>query len=178
MDDAIDDAVREMMHRDPRPGIRRRVLAKINEPSRRVSWPGLLVPAMGMLACVLLAVVLFNRRSEPSDISAAPVAQVAANRPSPSQAPAVVARPAPGAAEAPRHVERRTTANASTIFGPRSSRVTAASVPTSANADVAPAAAPTPEIAASIVEATAPPPLVISAIEIQPLQLPALAPRR
>lgn len=65
LDDAIDRAVREMMNVDPRPGLSRRVLARLETP--RTSW--LTVPrlaaAAALVAIIVVALVLVTRTPAP-----------------------------------------------------------------------------------------------------------------
>ncbi len=65
LDDAIDRAVREMMSVDPRPGLSRRVLARLDEP--RTPW--LTVPrraaAAALVAVIVVAIVLVTRTPAP-----------------------------------------------------------------------------------------------------------------
>ncbi len=55
LDRAIDRAVREMMHVDPPPGLRRRVLSRITAPVERRPW---LLPRYAIVAAVLVILVL------------------------------------------------------------------------------------------------------------------------
>ena len=89
LDDAIDRAVHELVKADPRPGFRRRVMAKVNAPARRSSWPvRYLVPAAAMAAMLLLAAWLIP---DAQPVLAPSGTQVAEQRetPAPSQTPAV-----------------------------------------------------------------------------------------
>ena len=48
LDDAIDRAVHDLVQTDPRPGFRRRVMTKVNAPTKRSAWAaGFLLPAEG-----------------------------------------------------------------------------------------------------------------------------------
>ena len=58
LDRAIDRAVRDMMHADPRPGFRRRVLARLERESTRASMFSPLAIATTALAVLVLAVVV------------------------------------------------------------------------------------------------------------------------
>ena len=125
LDDAIDRAVRELVHADPRPGLRRRVIDRINAP--RTSWlPALFVP-VAALGAVLLAVMLMWPQA---DVPATPVASA-------PPAPAADPAPVPSAPVAdstaaktptpPRAAKRDEPVQFT--FGSRSDRVTATSVP-------------------------------------------------
>src|SRR5687767_9849813 len=81
LDDAIDHAVRELVHGDPRPGFRRRVLDRIHQPqARRSWWPRLVLPAAAA-AAILLAIIVWRQPPRPADILA-----VATPAPAPSAA--------------------------------------------------------------------------------------------
>lgn len=184
LDDTINDAVRGLMHVDPRPGLRRRVLSTLDAPVRQrtgLPWmPWLLAPA-GALAALLLAVALLdNPTPTPSPVTTAITPGLTA----PSVA--VVPRPAettartPGTAEQPPRRAPLTTTTG--IFGQRSDRVSAASVRVRPSEERSPELSETasaPETAQG--EPRGPSALVIPALDIQPLQLPALSalsPRR
>lgn len=104
LDDAIDRAVHELVQAEPRPGLRRRVLAKVNAPAKQSSWPiRLLLPAGAMAAVVLVAVWLRPVRQPAAETPApqvvqqqpaAPARQIQAQAPiaSAPAAPPVVAR--------------------------------------------------------------------------------------
>jgi hypothetical protein len=88
LDRAIDRAVRTMMHVDPAPGLRRRVLSRLDSPGadRRLFLPGY---AWGAAAVVILiAGLMFTRahRTEPGAAVAQPSA-VAAEAPPPRENP-------------------------------------------------------------------------------------------
>ena len=89
LDDAIDRAVREMMQVDPRPGLRRRVLARLERSAhgpglraapdtwlRRFRGSFFLLPAAAVIAMVLAIVIPAVRPSAP-DVKSAPPAQTA-----------------------------------------------------------------------------------------------------
>lgn len=176
MDDAIDTAVRDMMHVDPRPGLRRRVLSKLDAPGRKGSWmPWLLAPT-GALAAVVLAVALLDdRTASPGPVTTAMTSDATVPAGPPPPAAGIPAR----TREAPAQSPRDQAAMTAHIFGPRTTRVSAASVRLF-SADEHPASMGEISSALSAVQAEAeiPPALVIHALEIQPLQLPALLPRR
>ena len=128
LDSAIDEAVRELMQIDPRPGLRHRVGASIrsqSEQERRRFGAGFAWAAA--VAVVVLATVFLLRSPEPSRPEVAP--QVVAG---PPVAPAV-APPAPASAESPIQTPptkaRRSAPSPESIFGPRTTRVAATSVP-------------------------------------------------
>jgi hypothetical protein len=164
LDDAIDEAVRDIMQVDPRPGLRRRVLSQLDAPAASRSWvPRVLVP-FGVLATIVLAILFLDRESpiQPTDPAA-----TAASAPAPTvSAPAVTAATTPtppSAVAAPPSVSANArprapraaapiAAPSESIFGPRRDRVSAAGVK--------------PEGAL--------PPLVLPALNIQPLNLDAL----
>lgn len=145
LDRAIDRAVRNMVHVDPRPGFRGRVFARLEAaPARRAAWPQLTMAA-GALALVLLAVFVAARASRWNAGGervqhAAPAAQHAERTIAPSAPPTVAAPHAP--ARAP-HVQRERTSRAAArstrepiplpritnVFGTPSNGAAAASVP-------------------------------------------------
>jgi hypothetical protein len=129
LDGAIDHAVREMMQVDPRPGLRQRVLNRLNEPARPGRWIG--VGALAAAATLLLTFVTTMDRSPevqpvpPGQVAVQPSAEPGALPPGPQAAddgrdktPAPVVETARGAEPAPE-----------SIFGPRSNQVRGASVP-------------------------------------------------
>ncbi len=87
---AIDRAVRTMMQVDPAPGLRRRVLARIEAPAPRIRLFPRVAAGIGALAVLVLAVVVFRPALEPAS---RPAEGAAIALPSPS-APAAD-RPAP-----------------------------------------------------------------------------------
>lgn len=183
MDEAIDDAVRDMIRRDPRPGLRRRILAKIGAPERQSASAGWLIAPAGVLTCIVLAFVLFNRGAPGVPVTTA-TPSVAADR-----APVVSLPPARGAhqivGQEPRRSRgnhRRTAANRTlvtptSIFGARTDRASAASLAPAVDIDDGPPVDAVMPLPGFMLE-SAPSALVLPALEIQPLHLPALAPRR
>ncbi|HXG55062.1 MAG TPA: hypothetical protein VNJ03_06750 [Vicinamibacterales bacterium] len=178
IDDSIDATVRDLMHVDPRPGLRRRVLSTLDAPVRKGSWmPWLLAPA-GALAAVLLAVALLdNSTHAPVPVTGVMTSGITAPSAVAVRRPAVKpARTRDTPAQSPK---RGPVATPASIFGQRSDRVSAASVRFRSNevrpADMGePAASPDTAHGALM----APSALVIPALDIQPLHLPALSPRR
>ena len=128
LDDAIDRAVQELVHADPRPGFRRRVIAKIHAPARRSWGMRFLVPAGALAAAILLAIWL---RPQDVPVPAGPAPAVAAERP--VAAPTQATAPAVSEAVKPPVVAHRTPARRQApvpfSFGARSDRVTATNVP-------------------------------------------------
>lgn len=133
LDRAIDRAVRTMMHVDPAPGLRRRVLSRLDSPGagRRVFLPGY---AWGAAAIVILiAGVMFTRahRTEPGAAVPQP-SSVAAEAPPPRESPAASTQ-VPVKQGAPSPVpSRRITREAipmpriANVFGARTGSVSAA----------------------------------------------------
>jgi hypothetical protein len=183
MDDAIDDAVRDMIRRDPRPGLRRRVLAKIGAPVRSASTRWLIAPA-GVLTGVLLAGVLFNRNTPGVPMTTATPSVAAQPAPGLSLPPAREGRNTAAQETPPRGVVRhgstaasRAPARTAGIFGAPTGRASAASVSAPVEPqDLAPSDAG--GALPGVTFESAPPELVVPALQIQPLQLPALASRR
>ncbi|MEO5895717.1 MAG: hypothetical protein ABIS06_08450 [Vicinamibacterales bacterium] len=179
LDHAIDSAVRDIMQLDPRPGLQRRVLSRLGAPVHASSWmPRLLVP-LGALTCILAAVFVLSYRERPEPVvakapAAAPVAVPAAPGAvaSAAAAPAAVKTlHAPGRITQSRSSRPRRVSTSTAVFGPRTGRVAAASVPI---------------LPGEVVEATAGgeplytlrplAPFVLPGLVIPPLDLPALAP--
>lgn len=189
IDEAIDRAVREIMHREPPPGLRRRVLSRLEAPAPR-AW---LAPRIAFAAAAVLVaamatfVMLRSDRTTDSprhEIAAAPASTPAApsidrstqpqpagverSSPRPSQ-PRRIAQPAAvpsaGAASAPR-------ATAPAIAGPPQGRVTATSLPDAsagpAVTRTVPAAPAVPELPQS---AGLPP---LPEIQIVPIRIDAI----
>jgi hypothetical protein len=101
LDDAIDRAVREITNVEPKPGLDRRVRARLEQPggTRVVWWPRL--AAAGLTAAALLAFAMMNWRTPDSP---PPAVVIATPRPVPAlriEGPVAAARPAPETA--PRH---------------------------------------------------------------------------
>jgi len=82
LDRAIDRAVREMMQVDPMPGLRRRVLSRINAPAERPAAPTWRYAfAAAALAAVVLSVTLMPGHMEPPAPPKAPSPIVATGIP-------------------------------------------------------------------------------------------------
>lgn len=129
LDRAIDHAVREMMHVDPRPGLRQRVLHRLNDRPQRGTW--LRVGALATAAT--LAVVLFattiERRSELQPASPGQVAvQSSAPGALPPEPPTADEKPET-ASPPPVETATRAEPKPESIFGPRTDRVRGASTP-------------------------------------------------
>ena len=133
LDRAIDRAVRTMMHVDPAPGLRRRVLSRLDSPGadRRLFLRGY---AWGVAAvAILIVAVMFTRdhRTEPAAV--VPQPSVAANQPpaarevsaAPSEAP--VERGSPSQVPSPRVTrEAIPMPRVANVFGARTGSVSAA----------------------------------------------------
>ena len=176
LDGAIDQAVREMMTIDPRPGLRRRVTNTIKIPSRRA--PGLRfdLAALGVAMVALLSIVVW-RQSEPARPVHAP--QVAATAPAAPATPlagpqAVETAPPAASAAAPVRPRPKATTPAPTpesIFGPRQGRVAATSVP---SRNAASAAAFWEEIPADAARWSAMTPIMFQPMMVVPLAIQPL----
>ena len=173
IDDAIDQAVRDIMRAEPRAGLRGRVLTEIAQPSRRFQFrPVFAGAALLAVAAVLVAVLLRPAPSPAPDSTVARQDPQSAPAPGPTPAPDVQPPPAaPSAATdatgrgtqpAPRSTER------DGVVFPQQGVVAAANVPVDAEPAVAlvslpdsavgTAAAKTPEL-----------PIVVPRIEIAPI---------
>ena len=170
IDDAIDQAVRDIMRAEPRAGLRGRVLTEIEQPSRRFQFrPVFAGAALLAVAAVLVAVLL---RPAPSSAPESTVARQ--DHPAPTAAPIPEVKtptaalptatdaPERGTQPAPRSAERD-----GVVFPPRG-MVAAANVPV----DVEPAVAlvSLPDSAVGTADAKTPePPIVVPRIEIAPI---------
>ena len=133
LEHAIDRAVQEMMHVDPRPGLRGRVLHRLNDPPARRSWIGAGAFAAAALVLMVALVSIFDRTSE---LPPASPGQAAAQPSAPSGeipiAPGAQAAdaaatntPPPAAAGTAKVLEPKP----ESIFGPRTNQVRGASAP-------------------------------------------------
>jgi len=133
LDRAIDRAVRTMMHVDPAPGLRRRVLSRLDSPGadRRLFLRGY---AWGVAAVAILIVgVMFTRthRTEPGAAVPQP-STVAAEAPPPREGPAASTQVPVGQRSTSPVPSRRVTREAipiphvANVFGARTGSVSAA----------------------------------------------------
>ena len=168
LDDAIDRAVHELVQADPRPGLRRRVIAKVNAPAKRASWTiRLLLPAGAMAAIVLLAVWLRPVTPPHAETPAAQVVQQQPTAPAPQvQAPAPMA----SAPAAPPVVARRSSPRRQPpvqfTFGGPNDRVSATNVTEPVDRPVIPAGSP---VTPAVDLPTTLPPLYVAPIEVKPI---------
>jgi hypothetical protein len=177
LDRAIDRAVRKLMHVDPPPGLRRRVLSRL-EPraaERRVFVPRY---AWGAAALVILIVaVMFTRDHRPEPVAVVPQPSVVAGGPAPPregpatsrQAPLMVER-APTSRSSSRPMTRETIPmpRIANVFGTRTAVVSAAA--DSGVEAVWPGAEnPSDSIAPLVITPLIPAPIETPAIVIPPL---------
>jgi hypothetical protein len=182
LDGAIDDAVREMMQVDPRPGLRQRVEGSIGSRPQQRTGLRLGFAWAASFAVVAIVSVLLFRSPEPSQPVHPP--QVAVAPPAVPASPQVGPRAVEARRPAPPRVTRRRDPAPESIFGPRANRVTAASVAPSAPVT------PTPADADAIVDLPPSPwalpritpigviPIHVTPISITPLSVSALSHRR
>jgi hypothetical protein len=167
LDAAIDRAVRRMMDAEPPPGLRRRVLARLEPPAAAIAWWPRLGVAAATMAAIALAVVYMNPGpqrpppAEPPGVVAeasspvVPPTDVVPGADTPMAPTPEAPAPATQPERAPRVERLPDPPRVDDVFGTRpDGRVAAATVD-------APAVGPTVE----------PAPLP----EIEPLQVPALA---
>ena len=191
IDEAIDRAVGDMMQLEPRAGLRRRVLSRIEKPfGRRIPWwrgSFVLLPAAALL---LIIVTVITTHGPESSVEVAqtstPLAPPAPSAPSAPPAPSPAA-PLPAAAEAPvaPPAAPRISSRSDALFGPRRDRVAATSI--------APSVAPPPFVdtvaAVDEIGSLALAPIIVSPLpqmqelriaplEIQRITVPALSPLR
>lgn len=74
LDRAIDRAVREMMHVDPEPGLRRRVLSRINAPVERRTLPFVRYGFAAAMVAVVVAAVSISLQPGQIELPAPPKA--------------------------------------------------------------------------------------------------------
>jgi hypothetical protein len=171
LDRAIDRAVREMMRVDPAPGLRRRVLSRINAPVERRALPLLRYGiAAAALAVVVLSITLLPGHVEPPTPPKAPSPIVAGVAPA-VLLPAALSRYNPPPVPSGKRASQITKEpipipRVTNVFGDRRSDVSAASVREPGAA--APRVAPETLTPLTIV------PLSARPLVIEPLVLPAL----
>lgn len=189
IDDAIDRAVRDLVHHDPPAGFRSRVLSRLDSPAR----PTFFRPGLATAAAALAVVMVVVMRNDPGGPAPAP-RQAAVSESAPS--PAAVPAPPPDAREtgrvAPpllRQPPQREPVRMAT-FGPREGRVSATSVEEAALPLAARADEPVPEgftmpapPPIAVVPIEPPPPLaiqpiVVVPIRIRPMQMAPVSPPR
>jgi hypothetical protein len=132
LDDAIEHVVRDMMHVDPRPGLRLRVQHRMSQPPRRRSWVGL--GALASAALVVLMFVLTNDRG--SELQPGSPQQAAVeSSPTPGGNPPgseTPKRKPEGVPASPVETARTAEPTPESIFGPRDQKVRGASTASSA----------------------------------------------
>jgi hypothetical protein len=182
LDRAIDRAVRAMMHVDPRAGFRRRVMARLETPSRRPTLFPRLAFATAALAVLVLAVVVIRRDGPvtevPPAVALGPQTPVTVAPPRPQGPPSQTASAPPNTGRrAPRRnglIEMPRIAN---VFGPPTGRIVGATI-TDASAsplvgERAVASESPAEDAREIPEIA---PLHIAPLDVKPLQIAPLWP--
>jgi hypothetical protein len=175
LDRAIDRAVRKMMHVDPPPGLRRRVLSRLDPRAgeRRLFVPGY---AWGAAALVILIVaVMFTRDHRSAPVAVVPQPSVVANEPTPLREPSAVPPKAPATRTPPSQspsprMTRETIPipRIANVFGSRTGNVSAA-----AESGVE-AVWPGAETPSSPVTPLVIPPLTPAPIETPPIVIPPL----
>jgi hypothetical protein len=178
LDAAIDRAVREMLDVEPPPGLRGRVMDRIerNDPVtsafRRKFW--LVAAPVAAAAVIVIAVMAPWRDAAPAARTSPPVvAGVETPRVTPS--PVSPKKPEPPTEPKTPHVPRATSINAGRVAAPPPDRLVAAAAVAAGedvNFTVVEALAPPPSIA--IDNAPGPAPSSIRSIEPAPLQIRAL----
>ena len=181
-DAAIDQALRDFMRRDPAPGFRRRVLARLEAaPAPRRMIPLWAHAPLGAAAGVLAMMLVLTPGTPPMDTAPPPAAvapSVAAQSGArvPPTAPTASAAEAPAAPAGARAASRRAvqsprrerladTPRTDTVFGPADGRVRAAGL--QAPEPATETGAPDPGLT----------PIAIAPIEIPPLIVEPLADR-
>ena len=183
LDRAIDRAVREMMHVDPPPGLRRRVLSRL-EPAvaRRPLFLPRYVFATAALAILIVTAIVFMRDPGGSQVGSEPAPSLASGTPRPQPVPAPEPPPARGpkvtAPEQPARITREPIPmpGVANVFGTGTTRVSAAADPGSeavwTGDGGSPKDLPSNPVAPLVIAPLAPPAIETPAIEIPPLVIP------
>ena len=176
LDQAIDRAVRGMMQVDPAPGLRIRVMDRLDTRPLRRALPLALASAAALIVIVVASIALFRavrpEKTIESAVTPAPVSQTTAVTsrgitPTP-RAPSTTP-PAVRAPDSTIPVERlRVLPRPSVIFDEPRDRISAANVPLRRTEAIDAPAAPMPETFVPIV------PIVIAPISITPIVIPPL----
>lgn len=173
LDGAIDDAVREMMQVDPRPGLRHRVAGAIDAGSRQSGGFRASLALAAALTLVVIGWLGVSRSPESAQPLAVPqtVAVPPAPASLPQTGPHAVDPPPPAAVSS----SRRANPAPESIFGARSPRVSAASVPMAAVPAVAGGDAMDLALSSPIPGGLPLiPPIVLAPIHVAPLALEPL----
>jgi hypothetical protein len=181
LDNAIDRAIRGMMHVDPAPGLRGRVADRLEKPRPRGTLKYSLAAAAALIVVVLGSIALFPafrpNGAMPPRASDAPSLRTVSADPQPRATQTPSSIPAPAAAPATRDAavaRPRVLPRPSVIFSGARDRVSAANVRPQAISSSAEAPAgvtmpPMPEGFAPIS------PIVIAPISLTPIAIPPLA---
>src|SRR5437773_7997393 len=141
LDRAIDRAVRDLMWIDPAPGLRRRVLSRLDAPVRGLGFlPRFAVVAATLAVLVVAAVLLRNSGTRPQvgqpSVVATATPAVAQPANSPVRQPSKSA-PSPSGIRTPARRDGRIRMPAITnIFGPANGRISSATVPDPVPAEI------------------------------------------
>jgi hypothetical protein len=169
IDNAIDRAVRDIMHAEPRAGFRGRVLARLRSTSSpEGSWLTLprAAAAMAVLA-IAIAVGALLRTNDPQVPAGTPVV---AQKETPAQTDLrPVTPPAPVTVEPGTKTPEARPSREPAVAFPPPGTVTAASVPP----DVTPSARPAPGATSELIVLT-PVPLVIAPLIVPPIVIPPI----
>jgi hypothetical protein len=181
LDNAIDRAVRGMMHVDPAPGLRGRVADRLEKPRPRGTLKYSFAAAAALIVVVLGWIALFrgfqpNAAVHPG-VSDAPSSRMVSADPQPRATQPPSSMPAPAAAPSTRDtaVERpRVLPRPSVIFNGARDRVSAANVrPEEISSTTE---APAVVTMMPMLEGVAPiSPIVIAPISVTPIVIPPLA---
>jgi hypothetical protein len=176
IDDAIDQAVRDILRAEPPAGLRGRVLLEIERPARRFQLrPAFAGAALLIVAAVLVAVLLRPSTSPVPESTAARHEQPA---PAPVRSPAAEVKTPPVVPPAPADSADRGRQPAppperDRVVFPPPGMVAAANVP----ADVEPAVTlvSLPDSAVGTADAKTPePPIVVPRVEVTPISIPPI----
>jgi hypothetical protein len=171
LDRAIDRAVREMVQVDPRPGLRRRVLSRLDAESRPAARITVRYAWAAAAFAIVIAAVFFARERADVPVATVPAASQAAvvTAPASEVRRPVVVPPPPAARRPAARMTREDIPmpHVTDVFGPPSRVVVAAS-----DSGVEAIATPTASSAAELPGAV--PALVIPPLTTAPIETPAI----
>ena len=181
LDRAIDRAVREMMELDPPPGLRRRVLSRLDSPSARRTV-GVAPYAWAAVALMILVVgMIVARDRTTTSPGAAATSQSVKTAAPPTPAPqvrapetsAATATPDRGTAKPRPTHETIHMPRVHNVFGPRSPAVAATDARAGSSRVAEPAADALAAVPALVIEPLVPATLDNLGIVVPPLEIPA-----
>lgn len=170
LDRAIDRAVREMVQVDPRPGLRRRVLSRLDADSRPAARITVRYAWAAAAFAIVIAAVIFTRERPDVPVTPVPAASQTAVVTAPAsevKRPVVVPPPATRRPAARMTREAIPMPPVTNVFG-SPSRVVVAASDSGVEAIATPAASSAPESPGAV------PALVIPPLSTAPIETPAI----